>query len=131
MIDQLLERLTIHVLHSNIRYAAHIARVNHVDDIGMSQLSADFRLALKAFLILRIFFILLAQNLERDRLVRFQVKRAIDNRHTAAADDIFYAETAADDFANQSCFHAAPSSPVQRISVTLSLPPASNAIASS
>ena len=70
----------------------------------------------------------LARWLDGDRLVRLEVERAIHNRHAAPADDILHAETAADDFADQSCFHGLPSSPVQRISVTLSLPPASSAI---
>ena len=49
-------------------------------------------------------------------------------KYAAPADDILHAETAADDFADQSRLHGLPSSPVQRISVTLSLPPASSAI---
>jgi len=128
LVNQLLERLPIHIFHRQIGYVADLARVDQIDDVRVAELSADLALAPEALLIFRILRVFLAQHLDGDRLVRLEVERAIYNRHAAPADDILHAETAADDFADQSCFHGLPSSPVQRISVTLSLPPASSAI---
>ena len=126
--NQFFERLPVHVFHCQIGYVADLARVDQIHDVRVAQLAANLALAPEPLLIFGVFRVFLAKHLDGDGLVRLEVKRAVDNRHAAPADDILHAKTAADDFTDQSRLHGLPSSPVQRISVTLSLPPASSAI---
>ena len=100
--DQILECRSVDVFHRDVRNPADHAGVDHIDDIGMIELFADLRLALEARLILGVVFVFLAQNLERDELIGLIIKRAINDRHTAPAENVLNAEASADHLADQS-----------------------------
>ena len=45
LVNQLLERLPVHVFHRQIGYVADLARVDQIDDVRVAELSADLALA--------------------------------------------------------------------------------------
>ena len=124
LIDILLERDAVEILHDDIIQIVVERNVKHLDDVFMIQNGDGARLVFKAHAKLLVGQEFLLEHLDGNGCAGLHVDGTVDDGHAAHPDDTLDAIAAVDQLSNQSV-HLVP--PYRDIStaVTLSLAPAS------
>ena len=113
--DQVLERLSRHVLHDDVVHAVVMPDVVDTDDVRMAEPGCRLSLALEAAQEVGIAAVLSPQDLDRHIPAKGEVDATVDNCHASLADHLFEPVAPVQDRRLHRCAFLAARPPLPRL----------------